>query len=83
MRFIRIMSRIGKNPIDIPDGVNIDLKDHSISVSGDKGSLDYVYHGSISITQSDGQLIVNRQSDENLHKALSNAKKLITNNLKP
>ena len=64
------MSRIGKNPIDIPDGVNIDLKDHSISVSGKKGSLDYVFHGSISLTQSDGQLIVSRQTDENLHKAL-------------
>ena len=75
------MSRIGKNPIDIPDGVNIDLKDHSISVSGEKGSLDYVFHGSISLTQSDRHLIVSRQSDENLHKALHGTTRQLIQNM--
>ena len=81
MRFIRKMSRIGKNPIDIPDGVNIDLKDHSISVSGEKGSLNYVLHDAISLTQSDSLLIVSRQSDENLHKALHGTTRQLIQNM--
>ena len=81
MRFIRKMSRIGKSPIDIPDGVNIDLKDHLITVSGEKGSLDYVFHGAISLTQSDSKLIVSRQSDENLYKALHGTTRQLIQNM--
>ena len=38
------MSRIGKNPIKIPSGINVDLKNQNIVVTGSKGSLDFSFH---------------------------------------
>ena len=41
------MSRIGKNPIAIPDGVKIELKGNLINVSGKKGSQSWTVHPNI------------------------------------
>ena len=41
------MSRIGKNPITIPDGVKIELKGNLINVSGQKGSQSWSVHTNI------------------------------------
>ena len=75
------MSRIGKNPIDIPDGVVIDLKSHSISIKGEKGSLEYTFDDSMSVTQSDDKLVVSRQSDESTQKALHGTTRQLIQNM--
>ena len=75
------MSRIGKNPIDIPDGINIDLKNHSISVNGNKGSLDYVFDDTMTVTKSNDKLLVSRQSDENSQKALHGTTRQLIQNM--
>ena len=38
------MSRIGKKPIDIPSGVNVDIKDNVVTVKGPKGTLTKELH---------------------------------------
>ena len=43
------MSRIGENPITIPDGVKIELKGNLINVSGQKGSQSWTVHPNIKI----------------------------------
>ena len=57
------MSRIGQNPINIPAGVNIDLKGTLVKVRGQKGSLEYQVHRDMNISEHDGTVLVNRNSD--------------------
>ena len=75
------MSRIGKNPIEIPDGVSIDLKEHNIIVTGQKGSLEFSYNRSMTITKSNELLIVDRSTDESLQKALHGTTRQLIQNM--
>jgi len=62
------MSRIGNNPITIPEGVTLDIKDNVITVKGKLGELTQEY-SSVSITVEDGVVRVTRPSDSKEHKA--------------
>ncbi|MGB5553261.1 MAG: 50S ribosomal protein L6 [Flavobacteriaceae bacterium] len=62
------MSRIGNNPIAIPDGVTIDIQDNLITVKGKLGELTQEFSG-VSIKIEDGQAWVTRPSDSKEHKA--------------
>jgi large subunit ribosomal protein L6 len=64
------MSRIGKKPIAIPDGVTVDVKPELVSVKGPKGELDQAVSGDIKVLQSDGTLTVERPTDRGEHRAL-------------
>ena len=57
------MSRIGKLPIAIPSGVNIDIKDNVVSVKGPKGELSQKVDPSILVKNEDGHLVF--EIDEN------------------
>ena len=52
------MSRIGKMPIPIPKGVQVDLKDDLLLVKGPKGQLQRKIHPKIKIDTANGQIIV-------------------------
>ncbi|NTU41642.1 MAG: 50S ribosomal protein L6 [Nitrospirales bacterium] len=74
------MSRIGKKPIDIPQGVNIDLSGDVIKVKGPKGELTYNFPEGISITAAEGKLTLERNSDEKSVRALHGlARSLVSN----
>ncbi len=75
------MSRIGKNPIEIPDGVSIVLKDHNIIVTGQKGSLEFSYNRTMTVTKSNGSLIVDRSTDESSQKALHGTTRQLIQNM--
>ncbi len=62
------MSRIGNNPIALPEGVTIDIQPDVITVKGKLGELSQPYD-SVSIAQEDGQLVVSRPSESKSHKA--------------
>ena len=62
------MSRIGNNPIIVPEGVTVDIQPGEISVKGKLGELTQPYID-VSITQKDGQLLVSRPSDSKPHRA--------------
>jgi large subunit ribosomal protein L6 len=62
------MSRIGNNPIAIPEGVTIEIKDNVVTVKGKLGELTQEYSG-VSIKLEDGQAWVTRPSDSKEHKA--------------
>ena len=63
------MSRIGNQPILIPDGVNVDISGSEVTVKGPKGELSGAFSKDINITESDGSVLVTRPSDEAEHKA--------------
>ncbi|MCC5943805.1 MAG: 50S ribosomal protein L6 [Bernardetiaceae bacterium] len=66
------MSRIGKQPIEIPAGVTITVDDanHTIKVKGAKGELEQQYHADMTVKQEDGQLIVERPTEQKRHRAM-------------
>lgn len=62
------MSRIGNNPVAIPEGVTIEVADSQITVKGKLGELTQDYSG-VSIEVAEGEVRVTRPSDNKDHKA--------------
>ena len=62
------MSRIGNNPVAIPEGVTVEVKDNEIFVKGKLGELTQEY-SAVEIKIEDGQVWVTRPSDSKEHKA--------------
>ncbi|MDG2314393.1 MAG: 50S ribosomal protein L6 [Flavobacteriaceae bacterium] len=62
------MSRIGNNPIAIPEGVTIDIQSDVITVKGKLGELSQPYD-SVAIKEEEGNLVVSRPSESKDHKA--------------
>lgn len=75
------MSRIGKLPIPVANGVTVAIDGPKVSVKGPKGQLAREFNPDISIVQADGQLIVTRPSDEKRHKALHGLTRTLLNNM--
>ena len=74
------MSRIGKLPVTIPDGVKIDLQDRVIRVEGPKGKLASGVPAGMQIKMEENRLRVTRDTDERRLKALHGlTRKLIAN----
>jgi large subunit ribosomal protein L6 len=64
------MSRIGKQPIPVPDGVTVDIDPQAVSVKGPKGELAERKARDIEVRQEDGELVVTRPTDRGEHRAL-------------
>lgn len=60
------MSRIGKKPIEIPAGVNVEINGQKVSVKGPKGSLEQIVHEATKIEMVDNQLVVKVGNEENV-----------------
>ena len=75
------MSRIGENPINIPAGVNIDLKGTLVKVRGQKGSLEYQVHKDMNISEHDGTVLVNRNSDAREQRAIHGTTRQMIHNM--
>ncbi len=64
------MSRVGRMPITVPEGVSVDIKGGEVTVTGPKGTLSRQFNPDISITQEGDTLIVSRPSDNRQHRSL-------------
>jgi large subunit ribosomal protein L6 len=64
------MSRIGKKPIPIPEGVSVDIASGRVTVKGPKGELSQAVSRDMRIEQEDGVLTVKRPTDRGEHRAL-------------
>ena len=64
------MSRIGKQPIEIPAGVSVTVEGTRVTVKGPKGTLVKDLHPEMSISVEENQVVVRRPSDEKRHRAL-------------
>jgi large subunit ribosomal protein L6 len=75
------MSRIGKHPVALPKGVTAKVEGNTVSVKGPKGELERTLHDDMKVTLSDGQIVVERPSDEANHKALHGLSRTLVANM--
>jgi large subunit ribosomal protein L6 len=64
------VSRIGKQPIPVPAGVDVRIEGPTVSVKGPKGELSRTFNEDMTIALSDGVLTVTRPDDTRQHRAL-------------
>jgi large subunit ribosomal protein L6 len=64
------MSRIGKQPIPLPDGVEVQVEPGLVKVKGPKGELQERVSRDMTVTQENGEIVVTRPSDRGDHRAL-------------
>ena len=74
------MSRIGNNPIVVPEGVNVEIHSDSVKVSGKLGTLSQNFDG-VSVSKEENQLIVKRNSESKEHKAKHGLYRSLINNM--
>jgi large subunit ribosomal protein L6 len=76
------MSRIGKLPISLPAGVQVEVgNDNTVTVKGPKGTLTTPVDRDITLTNSDGQLVVERPTEQKRHKAMHGLYRSLINNM--
>lgn len=75
------MSRVGKAPITIPDGVQITLDGQTCTVRGPKGELSQDVHHDVQVVIEDAEVLVTRQSDRPQHRALHGLTRSLINNM--
>ena len=65
------MSRIGKQPVQVPSGVEVDVADGNVvTIKGPRGSLTSTMHPDMKIVVDDGAIRVERPDDEGFHRSL-------------
>jgi large subunit ribosomal protein L6 len=75
------MSRIGKQPITVPSGVEVTITGAHIRVKGPKGQLEWDTPEDIRVAQEDGSLVVTRPSDERRHRSLHGLTRTLVANM--
>ena len=75
------MSRIGKLPVDVPSGVDVNIKGPNVSVKGPKGELQRMFSPLIGIDLENNQVIVSRKSDNAEERALHGTTRAVIANM--
>ncbi len=75
------MSRVGRTPIALPDGVKVDISGKVVTVSGPQGKLDRQLPGEIAVVEQDNSLLVTRPNDERANKALHGLIRSLVSNM--
>jgi len=75
------MSRIGRTPIIIPEGVKVEINKNNIKIIGKKGTLERDIHSEMNIKSDDKMIYVARPSDSKMHKSLHGLSRSLINNM--
>ena len=75
------MSRIGNKPIAIPEGIEVKIDGHKITVKGPKGTLEREVHKDITLEMKDNMVNVIRKDDEPANKSLHGLTRTLINNM--
>ena len=66
----RTLSRIGRKPIPLPDGVQVAVGYGEVTVTGPRGVLTQAYHPDVVVKVEDGQILVDRLTERKFHHSL-------------
>jgi large subunit ribosomal protein L6 len=75
------VSRIGRMPVEVPQGVDVEIKGSHVRVKGPKGQLEHTFPAAMGISMEDGQIAVKRPSEESTHRALHGMTRALINNM--
>ena len=75
------MSRIGNNPITLPAGVTLDIKENVVTVKGKLGELSQEIKDDITVKVEEGKVVLGRPSDSKSHKAKHGLYRALLNNM--
>lgn len=75
------MSRVGKTPVAVPSGVDVNVAGRQVTVKGPKGELSHEMPEQITVRQDGEQLLVERADDERQSKALHGLTRSLINNM--
>lgn len=75
------MSRIGRKPIAIPAGVDVQINGSTVTVKGAKATLTNTFHPDMGIAMENGELTVSRPTEDKEHKALHGLTRTLLNNM--
>lgn len=75
------MSRIGRLPVPVPAGVDVNIDGQLVTVKGPRGTLSHTVAEPIAVAQQDGTLAVTRPNDERVSKALHGLSRTLIANM--
>jgi large subunit ribosomal protein L6 len=75
------MSRVGKKPVTLPKGVQVDIQGTTVKVKGPKGELSRTFSPEMTIEMDNGQLVIRRPSEERRIRALHGTTRALVQNM--
>lgn len=75
------MSRVGQQPVQLPDKVTVTIDRNSVTIAGPKGELSQDFSPELTIRQENGSIVVERPSDLRHHKALHGLTRALVSNM--
>lgn len=75
------MSRIGKQPVVVPEKVNVTINDRAIVVKGPKGELNFTHHEGVTVAQEDKTLVVKPVDDSQKNRGIWGLTRTLVNNM--
>jgi len=75
------MSRIGRLPVKVPQGVDVKVDGQALRMKGPKGELTLDLHPNVSVARDDGTLVVSRKDDEKATRALHGLTRALIQNM--
>ena len=75
------MSRIGRMPVPVPQGVSVDVRKNTVRVKGPKGELSRTFDPDMKIELENDQIVVQRPTDHRRHRALHGLTRALLNNM--
>ena len=76
-----VVSRIGRMPVEIPEGVQVTINGSDVQVKGPKGELAQSFRSEVNIAEENGAIVVTRPSDQPFVRALHGLTRALINNM--
>ncbi|EMH73694.1 ribosomal protein L6, putative [Entamoeba histolytica HM-1:IMSS-B] len=76
-----VMSRVAKNPVRLPAGVEVNLAGQALSIKGAKGALELKVHPSVEVTQESGELRFAARNGDQQTRAMAGTTRALVNNM--